>query len=50
MRDVTKMKDMLEKEKAHETFFSEETSDTIDTIKKKYLTTCGGFFDMPSES
>lgn len=50
MRDVTKMKDMLEKEKAQETFFSEETSDAIDTIKKKYLTTCGGFFDMPSKN
>lgn len=44
------MKDMLEKEKAQETFFSEETSDAIDTIKKKYLTTCGGFFDMPSKN
>ena len=50
MRDVTKMKDMLEKEKAQETLFSEETSDAIDIIKKKYLTTCGGFFDMPAKN
>ena len=50
MRDVTKMKDMLEKEKKQEKFFETETSDAIDTVKKKYLTTCGGFFDMPSKS
>lgn len=50
MRDVTKMKDMLEKEKEQEKFFDTETADAIDTIKKKYLTTCGGFFDMPSKN
>lgn len=50
MLDVTKMKNMLEKEKEREKFFETETSDAIDTVKKKYLTTCGGFFDMPSKS
>lgn len=50
MRDVTKMKNMLEKEREQEKFFDTETADAIDTIKKKYLTTCGGSLAMPSKN
>lgn len=50
MLDVTKMKEMLKKEKEQTKFFDTEVTDDIDSVRKKYLTTCGGSFDMPSKN
>jgi hypothetical protein len=49
MLDVTKMKDMLKEKKEQRNFFDTEMSDDIDVVKKEYLTTCGGSFEVPSK-
>lgn len=49
MLDVTKMKDTLKEKKEQRNFFDTEMSDDIDIVRKEYLTTCGGSFEMPSK-
>lgn len=48
MRDVTKMKDELNKHKDHDKMFdTDETA--IDLIENNYLLSCGGFLAMPDD-
>lgn len=48
MRDVTKMKDELNRHKDHDKMFdTDETA--IDLIEKNYLLSCGGFLAMPDD-
>lgn len=50
MLDVTKMKDMLKEKKDQKNFFGpDELIDDIDSVRKDYLTTCGGSFEIPSK-
>lgn len=48
MRDVTKMKEMLEKQQRHEDMFSNDDK-VIDIVEKNYLSSCGGSLSMPDD-
>lgn len=49
MLDVTKMKDTLKEKKEQKNFFASEILDDIDAVRKEYLITCGGSFEIPSK-
>lgn len=49
MLDVTKIKDTLKEKKEQKNFFDTERFDDIDVVRKEYLTTCGGSFEIPSK-
>lgn len=48
MRDVTKMKEMLEMHKRREEVFCNDEK-AIDIVENNYLLSCGGFLAMPDD-
>lgn len=48
MRDVTKMKDELNRHKGHDKMFGSDEKAT-DLVEKSYLLSCGGFLAMPDD-